>query len=423
MRRQVAGPLLVEHHVRGAGRPQPHRLGAVLPAEGQPELVEHHLDPVGVLGLDLDVVVAGRHVDVRDPVEHDGRARAVDHAVVGQEPGRPVLEPDEGPQGVLGGPAGVGLPEHVVEHLQRQRPRVPRAHEVGHEPAEVPGPLAGEQPVVPAPGQHVHGQGRGVGELGKEDLLPRDLLDRCRVVPAGEDVEAVQAHPDRLVVGQPGDLPRATVVVHEPSPRERLVGHPDPVGRREVTQPAQLLGRHLVGADRRGRDVAADQHGADAEPPHGLEARPGPAQVVLEQVRPHALEVPERLVQVQAQAQPVGERPDLLGAAVADDEVGLEDLDAVEAGVGAGVELVLQAAAEADGRYRLAHVGPPPVVQVPGRRVTSRWKWACIRVVSGSRPVIRRRLSAACPTAIPPPSSVARPRARARRRSSVSRGR
>ena len=71
------------------------------------------------------------------------------------------------------------------------------------------------------------------------------------------------------------------------------------------------------------------------------------------------LRVAERLVEIQRQAEPRGQRRDLLGAGRRRDQVGFEDLDAVEARLGAGVQLVGQRAAEADGgdggAHRLIH--------------------------------------------------------------------
>ena len=77
---------------------------------------------------------------------------------------------------------GFGLPEDVVEHLERQRPGVPGRQHVAEERGQVEGALAREQPVVPAPLQHVHVHVRRVGQLQEEQLLAGDL-SRCRPDP------------------------------------------------------------------------------------------------------------------------------------------------------------------------------------------------------------------------------------------------
>ncbi len=244
--------------------------------------------------------------------------------------------------------SGVGLPEGVVEDLQRQRARRNRsastwATKVG----EVEDALAGEQPMVPAPRQHVHGERGGVGELEVEDLVAGDVLDRRRVVPAGEHVEAVQAHPDGRVVGEFDDAPGPAVVVDEAAPGQRLEGDPDVVRLRDVAEAAELVGGDLVGVDGRGGHVAAHQDRVDAEALGGGEGGGGAAQVLGEGGLVDALDVAQRLIQIQRQAQPTGEAADLLGAVVAGDQVGFEDLDAVEAGGGAGVQFLDEGAADA----------------------------------------------------------------------------
>ena len=79
---------------------------------------------------------------------------------------------------------------------------------------------------------------------------------------------------------------------------------------------------------------------SDAEPLHQRELRPGPAQDPLELLLGDALGVAERLVEVEGEAEPRGQRGDLLRAGGRGDQVGLEDLDAVEAGLGGGVQLL-----------------------------------------------------------------------------------
>ena len=223
------------------------------------------------------------------------------------------------------------------------------------EPGQVEAALAGEQPVVAAPRQQVHRERGGVGELQEEHLVAGDLLDRRRVVPAGEDVEAVEAGADGRVVGLLHDPPGTAVVVDVPAPGERLVRDPYAVALREVAEPAQLVGRHVVVVDRRRPDVAADEQRVDAEPLHERELGRGPAQHAGELLLVDALGVPERLVQVEREPQPVGERADLLGALRRGHEVGLEDLDPVEARLGAGVQLADQRAAQAHGGDRRPH--------------------------------------------------------------------
>lgn len=78
-------------------------------------------------------------------------------------------------------------------------------------------------------------------------------------------MEAVQAHPDRRVIGELDDAPRAPVVVDEAAPGQRFERDPHAVGLCDVADAAQLPGGDLVGVDRCGRDVAAHQDRLDSE--------------------------------------------------------------------------------------------------------------------------------------------------------------
>ena len=234
-------------------------------------------------------------------------------------------------------------------------PVVARPHQVTHERAEVEAALAGEEAVVPAPREHVHGEERRIRQLDEEDLVGGDRLDRFGVVALRQDVEAVEAHArcerDRRDArcGRPPRSCRRT------APRERLVGdaHAEPLG--EIAQLTQLGGRELLVAAARRRDVAAQEHGLDAETIHERELRRRPPEVLLEQVGADAFEVAEGLVQIERQTELLGSRPDRLGRVRRGDEVGLEDLHPIEARVARGDELLIERAAEADRGDRRAH--------------------------------------------------------------------
>ncbi len=271
----------------------------------------------------------------------------------------PVRQPGERPLGLLSGAHHVGLPEGVVEHLQRDRARIARLEAVPDERGEVEGALPGEEPMVSAPRQHVHGQRRCVCQLDEEDLVAGDPLDRRWVVAAGEDVEAVEAGAHGRMVGALDDPPSAPVVVDEPAPGERLVGQPHAVRRGLVAQPTELLGRHVVIVDRGGADIAADQHGVDAETLHQPELRSRASYDVGELLLGDSLRVAEGLVEVERQPQATRQRGDLLRARGFPDQIRLEDLHAVEPGLGTGVQLLDQGAAQAHRGDRSAHRHPP----------------------------------------------------------------
>ncbi len=139
-------------------------------ARREAELTQQHLDVAGVLGLELDEVESGGRFGL-------GERGKVAPPSLGPERSGPVLQPAQRTQGVHRGAVRVGLAECVVEDLERQRPVVAGGQHVGDEGGQVEGALAGEQPVVTAPREHVHVQRGRVGELQEEDLVGRNVLD------------------------------------------------------------------------------------------------------------------------------------------------------------------------------------------------------------------------------------------------------
>ena len=93
------------------------------------------------------------------------------------------------------------------------------------------------------------------------------------------------------------------IAVDEAAPGECLVCDAHAVRRREVTQLPQMRGRELLVAAACGGDVAAQQHRVDSEPAHQTELRLGPRKVVLQLLGTHALEVAERLVEVERETE------------------------------------------------------------------------------------------------------------------------
>ena len=262
-----------------------------------------------------------------------------------------------------------------------------------------------------APLQDVHDQPRSVRELQVEDSFSRDLGDPRQVAADREDVEGVQAGAERGMVRRGDDLPRVRVVVDVAAPSQRLIRDPQPALVGERGQRVQVRSGERVVVDRRRRHVRAHEHRRRAQRLHHVELGLRAPEVGLG----HRLEVPERLVEVDRQAERLGSRADLAGGERGVDEVGLEQLDAVEARLGGGEELVLQRAAQAHGRDRAPH-------QLTGVAVSSA-KWLSMRSRSGSMPVNSSNEPAAWKTAIPPPSSVRQPSSRATCSSGVSNGR
>jgi hypothetical protein len=325
----------------------------------------------------------------------------------------PVLEHQQRAHRVDRCAARVGQAEDVVEDLERQRARIAGGEDSIDQPADIERALAGKAAVVPAPLQDVHRQIRRVGELQEEDPVAGDGVDRGQVGAAREDVERIQAGPERRVTGGLDDPPRVVVFADVAAPGKRLVRDLQAALAGAGRERVELLGGQVIVVDGVGRDVRADQHGVGAELFHHVELGLGAAQVAVQ--LGDRFEVAERLIEVDAQAECLRAVADLGGRERRTDQVGLEDLDAVEAGRGGGLELGVERSAQADGGDRAAHQTSTACVSVA--------KWRSIRSRSGATPVNSSNAPAACMTAMPPPSSVRQPSSRAYVSSSVSSGR
>jgi hypothetical protein len=100
--------------------------------------------------------------------------------------------------------------------------------------------------------------------------------------------------------------------------------------------------------DRQRRGVRAAQHHRRAHRLHQVELALGALQAPQELRLGHAFEIAKRLVEVDRQAEVGGDAAQLGGRALEVDEVGLEQLDAVEPGGRDGFELLAKGAAERD---------------------------------------------------------------------------
>ena len=303
-------------------------------------------------------------------------------------------------------PVGVGLAEDVVEDLERQRPVVARGPHVAHEGGQVEPALPREAAVVAAPLEHVHRDHRRVGELEEEDLLAGDLADRGRVAAAREDVERVEAGAEVRMVGQLDDPPGVAVVVDvrcpRPAPRRRC-------GCRARRPPRRAgAAARPTAPGRRSRRAATLEQTSSVSAPsslHDLELVARAAQVALQRVGADALEVAERLVHRDREAELVGERADGRGRERRGDQVGLEDLHGVEAGLRGGARASARASRSAR-RWRSAALTPPAVP----RRRSARRRGAASGRGPGCAPVNSSSDPAAWSATMAAPSSVRQPR-------------
>jgi len=119
----------------------------------------------------------------------------------------------------------------------------------------------------------------------------------------------------------------------------------------------QLRGRALRIGERMRRRVRADEHQRRAERLHEVELALGAVEAFREQRLGHALEVAERLVEVDAEAEVGAHRGELARRRRRVDEVVLEQLDRVEPRRGDRLELLAERPAQRDGGDGAAHAG------------------------------------------------------------------
>ena len=200
--------------------------------------------------------------------------------------------------------------------------------------------------MVAAELERVHADRRGVRELQEEDPVSGDLLDARRVIAPGEDVEGVEAGAEGGMISTLHHVPRAPVVGDVTAPRQRLEGDPDAVLLRLLREEVELSRGELAVVDRVRGDVGADEEGVGAQLGHELELVSRSAEVRLERLWRDTLEIAERLVHVDRQAELRREIAHVGRRKLRRDEIGLEDLDAVEARCRRCLELEFQGAAQ-----------------------------------------------------------------------------
>ncbi|CAM5298151.1 hypothetical protein SSTU70S_00089 [Stutzerimonas stutzeri] len=130
------------------------------------------------------------------------------------------------------------------------------------------------------------------------------------------------------------------------APGERLVADAQAACLRALGQPREVGGEDFRLVQRLGLGVAADQQQFGAQLLHHVELALGTVEVALHELARAALEVAERLEQRDADAELLAQPPHFGRAARVMQQIGLEQLDGVEAGRGDGAQLVRQAAAQ-----------------------------------------------------------------------------
>ena len=262
---------------------------------------------------------------------------------------------DERAVAVDGDGAGRAATELVVEDLERQPAVVAGGRDRREEALHGQVALAGHVAVVPAPLQQVHVEGRRVGKLDEEELVGGDRADGIRVELARERVEAVEDQADARVIRAADDLPGVAVIVDVAAPGQRLEPDADAAGGGALAKRAQVGGGAIDAAERDRRGVRADEDQVGAELAHQVELALGTVEGAAALGLGHSLEIAERLEEGKLQPRVADHGADLGRGGVVGQEVGLEDLDALEASGGNGGELLAEVTADRDGGNGCLH--------------------------------------------------------------------
>src|SRR5579864_6607487 len=199
-----------------------------------------------------------------------------------------------------------------------------------------------------APREWIHLQSWRIRQLNEEDFLTGNVLDARRVIRKRERVKAVDADPERGVIGPAHQVPGFSIRAYVSTPGQGFIGDADAAFSRALRRSMQLPGGALRIAQRLGRNVGAHQQHGRAEFDHDVEFALDPIEVLSEDLVGDALQVTKWLEQIDAETQILGELADLPRGSSGIDQVVFEDLDAIESSRGDGPQLVLQGAAERD---------------------------------------------------------------------------
>ena len=209
---------------------------------------------------------------------------------------------------------------------------------------------------VPAPAEIVHRQTRRVRDLHEEQLVDADVADARARNAAGQGVEAVENQPDRRMIDVADQAPRIAMVERVPRPRERLIADAHAPLRRPLTERRQVIDETRPIADSERRAVRAQQDQIRAELLHDVELSLDALERSRELLGRHAFEIAKRLKQRALHAEVANDAADLAGRARKAQQIVLEDLHAVEAGLGHGAQLAFERAADRNGRDRRLHL-------------------------------------------------------------------
>ena len=190
---------------------------------------------------------------------------------------------------------------------------------------------------------------------------PGTSRDAGGIIAECQGVEAVDDQAERGVRGLLDDAPGVAPKPDVAPPGERLEADAQAAAMRALRHLGEVGGGAGVIVDRIGLGVAADQHHLGAQLLHDVELAFRAVHVAGTLRLRHRLEVAERLVEVDLDAEILGQCADIGGRALEAEQVGLHDLHAIESHQRRRLQLVGERAAQGDGGDGFAQHGQASV--------------------------------------------------------------
>jgi len=240
------------------------------------------------------------------------------------------LDEDQRAQSVASGQACWSRAEFVIEDLERERAPIAGGQHRSQKTDDIEIALSGEVAEMPAPRQQVSRHQWSVGELNKEEFFSRQCSDPGQVVFERQRMKAVQHQPERGVVRVLYDLPRLRPTPDVTTPGQGFVGDAQAATRGALGECSKVRGRSRRIVDRRGVDIAADEHQIGAERLHDVEFAFGAFEISRALRLRHRLEIPERLKSRNGQTELSSDPLHFGRIPVKSQKVVFEELDTVE---------------------------------------------------------------------------------------------
>ena len=187
-------------------------------------------------------------------------------------------------------------------------------------------------------------------------------------------MEGVLAGPQRRVVGDAHDLPRAAVIPDVGRPGQCLERDAHPALVRQLGGLVQLLGGQPVVVDGVGLATRADEDQIGAQLGHDVELALEAAHRLCVLRLGHAFQIAERLQHLDLETELFAALPDPAWGPQAAEQVLVEDLDAVEPGVCHRGELLVQGARQGDRGDRSTHSWTVATGTPRGHALADQWQ-------------------------------------------------